>query len=423
MLAEIAATVVMPTHDHGPTIRYAVASVLAQSVENIELFIVGDGVPPESRQLLQEIAAADERIRFFDFPKHSRRGEPNRHEALQEARGEIVCYVCDRDLWLPDHVQRMLSLLEQADFAHALSLHVLPGDEYKFHPVDLSHPVDREAMLVEANAVAFSCAAHTLEMYHRLPHGWRTTPGKVFTDWYMFRQFLEQPDCRAVSGCYPSVVTFPSPPRLAANWTPRQRVDELERWSARLSTEDQRQAFVIDVLQHSIQWQNRIASERKGLLRLLNSSRLTLIPQSAVAPYFQRRSRKLFDLQKDHGKASINQSCLRLADATQGKLQFAVTANYPAMVLPSLDSTSSEYCLLSLSVECPYETNMRLGYKEQNKGAYHPSLSLTVALSEGENSLHFRVHRKVLKNGLFYELASIMDGLVTINYLRVHALK
>lgn len=423
MPAEIAATIVLPTHDHGPTIRYAVASVLSQTVENIELFIIGDGVLAGSRQLLEDLAAEDERVRFLDFPKHGRRGEPNRHQALQEARGEIVCYICDRDLWLPDHIARMQGLLADADFAHSLSLHILPGDEYKFHPINLAHPGDRETMLIEANAVAFSCAAHTLDMYRRLPHGWRTTPGKVFTDWYMFRQFLEQPGCRAVSGNYPSAVTFPSPPRLAANWSQDDRLEELERWSARLADQKGRENFVVDVLLHAAQWQNRVVSETKAVLQLLNTTRLAQISESSIGQYFQKRSRKLFDLQKDHGRVKVKAGSAQLKDTSRGRLQFAVTNNYPAMVLPSLDSTHSEFCLLSLSVECPYETNMRLAYREQNKGGYSPSLSLTVPLSEGENTVHVRLHRRVLKNGLFYEMASIMEGLVTINHFKIHALK
>ena len=42
--------------------------------------------------------ADDERVRFLDFPKGARHGELNRHEALREARGRIVCYLSDDDL-------------------------------------------------------------------------------------------------------------------------------------------------------------------------------------------------------------------------------------------------------------------------------------------------------------------------------------
>src|SRR6185437_15846190 len=96
-----AATVLIPTHDHGRTLLRSVPSALAQTVSELEVFVVGDGVPDETRELMTELAAADNRVRFFDNPKGERHGEAHRHAALQEARGEIVCYLSDDDVWLP----------------------------------------------------------------------------------------------------------------------------------------------------------------------------------------------------------------------------------------------------------------------------------------------------------------------------------
>ena len=113
------ATVIIPTHDHGPMLLHSARSALAQTVEEIELFIVGDGVPEVTREIVSELKR-DERVRFFDHPKGPRHGEIYRHAALQEARGEIVCYLSDDDLCFPEHVACMRRLLSSADFAHAL---------------------------------------------------------------------------------------------------------------------------------------------------------------------------------------------------------------------------------------------------------------------------------------------------------------
>jgi len=112
----IAATVIVPTHDHGPTLRFALASALAQTVEDIEVLVIGDGVPDVTREIVDEVLRQDARVRFFDHPKGPRHGEPYRHEALGEARGDIVCYLCDDDLWLPQHVELVREALEGADF-------------------------------------------------------------------------------------------------------------------------------------------------------------------------------------------------------------------------------------------------------------------------------------------------------------------
>ena len=52
--------------------------------EDFELFIVGDGVSAQTRELASDLCAADDRIRFFDFDKAPGRGV-QRHRALQEA--------------------------------------------------------------------------------------------------------------------------------------------------------------------------------------------------------------------------------------------------------------------------------------------------------------------------------------------------
>jgi hypothetical protein len=246
----LSATVLIPTHDHGRLLSYAVASAVAQSVRDLEIFIIGDGVPPSNKALIAGLVASDSRLRFFDHPKHERRGEPYRHAALQQARGRIVCYLCNRDLWLPNHVEQMLTLLESADFAHTLSLYVWPGDQLHVVPSDLALPAYRRSMFFLGNRVPLSSAAHTLEMYKRLPYGWRTTPSHQFTDLYMFQQFLRLPECRAASGKEPTAVTFPSRPRRG--WTVEQRVDELERWVRRLADAQGRQQFAIEARQEAV---------------------------------------------------------------------------------------------------------------------------------------------------------------------------
>jgi glycosyltransferase involved in cell wall biosynthesis len=48
----LAATVLVPTHDHGLTLLRSVRSALRQTVEELEVFVVGDGVPDETRDVI-----------------------------------------------------------------------------------------------------------------------------------------------------------------------------------------------------------------------------------------------------------------------------------------------------------------------------------------------------------------------------------
>lgn len=206
----VRATALIPTHDHGPTLEHALRSAARQTVQDIEILVVGDGVPDVTRDLVARFAADDDRIRFFDRPKGPRHGEIHRHEALTSARGRIVCYLADDDLWLPWHLETMEALLERADFAHTLPVGLRRDGTAFIWRCDLSRASYRRLLWMRANRIPFSCAGHTLDAYRRLPQGWTTTPAGVFTDLNMWRKFLRLPGVVAVSGMRPSALHVPS---------------------------------------------------------------------------------------------------------------------------------------------------------------------------------------------------------------------
>ena len=152
------ATVVLPTHDHGSLLRLSLRTVQEQTVEDIEIFVIGDGVPDATRELVAEAAEGDPRIRFFDNPKGPRNGEIHRHASLAEARGEIVCYQSDDDLWCPDQVAELRDLLAAADFAHTVSLSVATGGSMTPWLAALESGVLRALMLRGSNFVPLSAA-------------------------------------------------------------------------------------------------------------------------------------------------------------------------------------------------------------------------------------------------------------------------
>jgi hypothetical protein len=225
-------TVILPTTgNRAPLVELAVASVLSQTLTDLELFIVGDGVAERSKDQIHSLTRLDERVRYFDHPKHERRGEPYRHELLKhEANGEIVCYICDRDLWLPDHLETLHAILQDFDLAFGFfvrplkeSDRVIYGNlarEYQFGPV----AGDR----LEHVTCKLSCVGHTLAMYQRLPYGWRTTPTPKPTDQYMWRQFLAHRDCRAFVTPHPTVLYFKRGGH--PGWPVERRLAELQRW-------------------------------------------------------------------------------------------------------------------------------------------------------------------------------------------------
>jgi hypothetical protein len=162
---------------------------------------------------------------------------------------------------MPDHIERLQALLENADFAHTLSGHILPDGELKMFPTNLALRPFRELQLNGSNRVALSCAAHTMALYRRLPHGWRETPKGIYTDLYMFEQILAMKDCRAASGHWPTALTFPSPPRKG--WSSEQRVAEMQHWADCMATPAGRDEICSQLLEATA---NSAAREMADLL-------------------------------------------------------------------------------------------------------------------------------------------------------------
>lgn len=232
-------TVLVPTHDHGPTLRFSVASALAQTHSELEVLIVGDGMPDDARAAAREVARSDERVRLLEFDKGPRHGEIHRHAALAEASGERIFYLADDDLWLPDHVETLLPLIDEADFVGGVAAIVYPDGSFAVLPHDLSRPEYRELLLDgRTNRLPLAATAHTLSAYRELTPGWRTTPDGTWTDLFFHQRFLGQDRCVAKSAEKPTCLCFVSPART--EMTVDQRVDELERWSARVADPTER---------------------------------------------------------------------------------------------------------------------------------------------------------------------------------------
>ena len=213
-MCQKSATVILPTTgDRGPLLPYSVGSILNQTVNDIEIFIMGDGVDDSTREIIYGLIKRDSRVRFFDHPKDISRGEKYRHKALQEARGKIVCYLLDRDIMLPFHIENLLKYYDKYNVVtskiYSLDIDETyikdkltgePDDNFKnqvmalqdinnmkYSPEDFTKDSYNKKKISFKPRIVFplSSISHSLEFYHSLPHGWRTTPPGYYTDQFM----------------------------------------------------------------------------------------------------------------------------------------------------------------------------------------------------------------------------------------------
>ena len=224
-------TVIIPTHSHADTVDLACRSVLTQSVRQLELVVIGDGVTPEVRAAIAALPA-DERVRFIDGPKSSSRAEQVRHQVILEAVSPYICYLGDDDIMLPDHLASTLDRLEDVDFTHPLPVFIDGQGTLGAHLTDLAEPRCRLwHQHPFRNAVSLTGVGHRLDAYRKLPYGWRETPPGRWSDHYMWQQWFATPGLKYATGDRLTVLKFEASGR--GDMTGEQRRAETVAWLQR----------------------------------------------------------------------------------------------------------------------------------------------------------------------------------------------
>jgi glycosyltransferase involved in cell wall biosynthesis len=126
-------TVIIPTYNWSTVLPCSIASVVDQTMDDFELWVVGDGCTDDSAAVVRDIG--DSRIRWHNLPSNTRCQAGPNNEALRRARGTFVAYLGHDDLWLPQHLELLTTALDAgAPFAFGRQLRVDPGRPPYVHP-------------------------------------------------------------------------------------------------------------------------------------------------------------------------------------------------------------------------------------------------------------------------------------------------
>ncbi len=155
-----AITVAIPTHDRHQTLLAALRSALRQTRPPAEVLVLADGCTDGTQQAVRELA--DPRVEVLDLPKGAGYGYGNRNQALCRARGDVVAWLGDDDLWLPDHLERVGALFDAdvADIVAATACVVHPDGAFEATGSDWSVPFYRDRFMAGENRTPMAAVSH-----------------------------------------------------------------------------------------------------------------------------------------------------------------------------------------------------------------------------------------------------------------------
>jgi glycosyltransferase involved in cell wall biosynthesis len=162
-------TVLMPVHNQAELLQISLASVLSQTVADLEVLVAGDGCTDHSADVVA--ACPDPRVRWLGFPKAPGYGYANRARALAEAQSDLVAYLAPDDLWMPDHLETLLTELEchRLDFVFSRPIIVSPDGSWSPHhfPFDIAAARTRVPVWPRLYFLSPSQVLHTRALLER----------------------------------------------------------------------------------------------------------------------------------------------------------------------------------------------------------------------------------------------------------------
>lgn len=105
-------SVIIPTYNRADFIKETLGSILGQSYKTLEVIIVSDGGSDSTPDVIAEID--DKRIKFVQLDQNSGCPAVPRNVGLKEAKGELIAFCDDDDIWLPHKLEEQIRLFKKS---------------------------------------------------------------------------------------------------------------------------------------------------------------------------------------------------------------------------------------------------------------------------------------------------------------------
>lgn len=234
-------TVAIPTHNRRETVVLAALSAVRQSRKPKEVLVLCDGCTDGTSDAIA--ALKHPRIRAIDLPKGPGYAYAHRNVAVEEGRGDVVTWLADDDLYLPDHFKRIGRLWDSGSFDLVAAPAVIVHEDNRLEWIgrDWRIPEHRRVLFEETNTNVMASVSVRRELVADVG-GWDGSFERA-ADWDLWKRVLSH-GARPAMTHEATVLHFRATTRRQA-WS--LRVRQNEAWFASLS-DAARQAELRDEL-------------------------------------------------------------------------------------------------------------------------------------------------------------------------------
>ena len=105
-------SVIIPSYNAKKYLEQTIRSVIAQTMEEWELFVIDDGSSDDSVQIAHDLAKEDSRIHVLQNEQNMG-VSATRNRGIDLSRGKYIAFLDSDDIWHPEKLQCQLARLEE----------------------------------------------------------------------------------------------------------------------------------------------------------------------------------------------------------------------------------------------------------------------------------------------------------------------
>lgn len=122
-------SIVVPLYNKAPYIERSIKSVLNQTYTAFEILILDDGSTDNGSEIVEKMAFVDNRIKYF---YHTNRGVSyTRNRGIQEAKGELICFLDADDTYEETFLEKMVKNTKESNICYCGHNYVLNNKKKK----------------------------------------------------------------------------------------------------------------------------------------------------------------------------------------------------------------------------------------------------------------------------------------------------